>query len=128
MGVDYEHKCFILTESEKDSRKKIVESEKLKGYIFFDYEACQIDGIHVPNLVIVEKVCFNCINNNQCIKDFQIFKFYDNDSFGSWLFSEENQPFTCIAHNFKVYDGIFIKNILFLSMLNPKLSLMALYL
>ena len=63
MGVDYEHKFFILTESEKDSRKKIVESEKLKGYIFFDYEACQIDGIHVPNLVIVEKVCFNCINN-----------------------------------------------------------------
>ena len=65
MGVYYDHKCYILTESEKECRKKFDPLESLKGYIFYDYEACQIDGIHVPNLVVAEKICFNCININE---------------------------------------------------------------
>ena len=38
-----------------------VESSKIEGYIFFDYESMNIDGDHIPNLIIDEKMCFDCI-------------------------------------------------------------------
>src|SRR5436190_19772438 len=65
-------------------------------YLFFDYEAMQETGIHVPNLVVV--------------KDFDgnTRKFYDNESFCKFLISKEHQGYTCIAHYAKGYDSYFI--------------------
>jgi hypothetical protein len=48
-----EHKCFILTQEERDKRKKrTVDGEiknQTKGYIFFDYESMNVDGLHIPD-------------------------------------------------------------------------------
>ena len=69
-----------------------------------------LDNKHVPNLIVCEKVCINCINNLACISFCKMHKFYDNDSFCDWLFSLENSNCIAVAHNMKGYDGIFILN------------------
>jgi hypothetical protein len=48
--VNFDHKCFILREDEKD-----IKTRAFEGYIYFDYEAMQVNNIHVPNLVIAKK-------------------------------------------------------------------------
>ena len=34
--------------------------------------------------------------------------FNDNDSFCDWIFDQEYQYFTTVAHNLQGYDGMFI--------------------
>ena len=114
-GVNYDHKCCILTEDEK-TKKKL--DDVLNGYIFFDYEAYQVDGVHVANLVIAEKVCNDCINNLECQRHCGVHIFYDNCSFCDWVFDKQNQNFTAVAHNLQGYDGMFIMRYIKESMLS----------
>ena len=69
-AVDMDHKCFILTQDERDSKtcakKRNANGEikiKTEGYIFFDYESMNVDGNHIPNLIIADQMCFNCIDS-----------------------------------------------------------------
>ena len=87
-------------DTEKIERKEQI----LKGYIYFDYEACVIDNVHVPKLIIVEKICISCINNKHCLSDCGMKKFYTNNEFCDWIFSASNHSFTAVAHKFQ---GIF---------------------
>jgi hypothetical protein len=101
-SVNYNHECYILKENHRNKE------ELDANFIFFDYECYQLDGKHIPNLIIAEQVCKNCINNNDCKIDCGIKKFYNNIDFCLWLFDESHKNFTAIAHNMKSYDGIFI--------------------
>jgi hypothetical protein len=65
-------------------------------YIFFDYEATQDTGVHIPNLVIARYF------------DGSKFIFKTNDQFCKWLISRQHKNFTAIAHNAKGYDSQFI--------------------
>ena len=51
-----DHKCFILIQEERDKIKKRSDNGEIKnqtrGYIFFDYESMNVDGLHIPNLII----------------------------------------------------------------------------
>ena len=108
--VDYDHRCFILTEEEnlKKNNKKM---KSTVGYIFFDYEAMQSDSNHKVNLVCATKKCLNCIDNiNMCESNCGSFHWNTNEDFCTWLFSDINNKFIAIAHNMKSYDGYFIMN------------------
>jgi len=60
------NKEILLTEEERDKIKKRNVNGEIKnqtrGYIFFDYESMNVDGLHIPNLIIADKMCFNCID------------------------------------------------------------------
>ena len=100
-SIDFNHRCFIKID------KKSKFPKKFNGFIFFDYEAFQTNNVHVPNLIIAQKVCSDCINSTiRCNENCQHVVFYTNKSFCSWLFNQND--FICIAHNLKGYDGIFI--------------------
>ena len=57
-----------------------MESSKIEGY-----ESMNIDGDHIPNLIIAEKMCFDCINiwklseSNICKSDCGIQSFNNNE-------------------------------------------------
>jgi hypothetical protein len=55
-----------LTQEERDKTKKRNANGELKnntkGYIFFDYESMNVDGLHIPNLILADKMCFDCID------------------------------------------------------------------
>jgi hypothetical protein len=79
------------------------DNDKFNGYFLYDYECTQLNGTHVPNLVIARKVCIKCIEKETyCENDCLLIIFYDNDSFCEWLFQQENT--VAIAHNFKVHN------------------------
>ena len=65
-GVDYDHKCYILTEETKNIHYKKI--KKLNGYIFFDYEAFQKDNVHVANLIVADRNFIMCLTekNDEC--------------------------------------------------------------
>ena len=126
-AVDMFHQCFILTENErndmKDEKKKsqtdkqdleefrVVDIErdktdKFAGYIFFDYECIVGCSDHVPNLIIAEKVCNDCLHQDTCMAGCKIFSFHNNDEFCEWLLKQDNA--IAIAHNLRAYDGVFI--------------------
>lgn len=103
--VDLNHQCYILTEGEKEKRssihKKKNNSNDSKGLIFYDYEAFVNEkGIHEANLIVCSRVCKNCLSSKHC-SDCSILRFENNDKFCEWLFSDFNDGFTAIAHNFK---------------------------
>ena len=108
MAVDLDHKCYILTEQEKEERNKQKWKVKFHGYIFFDYEAYQDkDGNHVPNLIIARKICANCLDSkDRCQSCLEIHKFYNNNDFCEWLLNNDHH--IALAHNLKGYDGTFI--------------------
>jgi hypothetical protein len=87
-------------------QKPVYQEDKFAGIITFDYE-CYQDKVHIPNLVIAEKMCLDCIENGDDRCDTcGIFKFDSNKEFGDWLFS--NPHFVAIAHNLRGYDGCFV--------------------
>ena len=103
---DKYHKCYIKTEDEKE-KKEI----PFEGYIFFDYEAMNINHRHEANLIIANKVCKFCLDDEQCQeKKCQNYIFKNNNDFCEWLFDKNNSHFIAIAHNMKAYDGYFIMN------------------
>jgi hypothetical protein len=55
VAVPMDHMCFILTQQERDHNKS---DQKFNGYVFFDYECMNQDGLHIPNLVIAQKTLF----------------------------------------------------------------------
>jgi hypothetical protein len=113
-----EHSCFILTQQERENRKKKNnKNNKLKGYIFFDYECMNNNGVHEPNLVVVDKVCVECLNEWKTLKyneksksckepDCGVQNFKTNENFCKWLLKQDF--FICIAHNLRAYDSVFI--------------------
>ena len=76
-SVDYEHKCFILTEDEKNKR---IKKKQLNGFIFFDYEAYQENIIHIANLIIAEKICIKCAEKKECFTSCGVYSFNNNDA------------------------------------------------
>ena len=70
-----------------------------------------IDGDHILNLIIAEKMCFDCINiwkignTNICKSECGIQSF-NNNKFCQWLLKQKN--YIGFGHNLKAYDGIFI--------------------
>lgn len=94
ISVKYDHRCYIKKDAEKPPR--------FNSLIFFDYEATQNTGIHIPNLIIAHKY----IEKN--LKEQVVF--HDNEKFCDWLFTQKNS--IAIAHNMKGYDGVFIMNYL----------------
>ena len=81
------------------------EEDKPPLHVFFDVEAMQDTGHHVPNLVIAETedderpVRFK---GEHCIRDF--LEWLDT------LTEEDTRNVTVLAHNFQGYDGYFIMN------------------
>ena len=109
-SVSLDHKCYILTEAQKEERDRGVHKPKFAGYIFFDYEAySNAEGFHVPNLVIAKRVCADCLDKEtRCQECQQTHKFDTNEEFCEWLLQQEH--YTALAHNLKGYDGVFIAN------------------
>ena len=86
--------CFLFETKKNDicySCKTYTER-----YLFFDFEAMQETGIHIPNLVIVHD-----FDGKEKI-------FNNNNEFCKWLISKEHKNYTAIAHNTKGYDSQFI--------------------
>ncbi|XP_070564122.1 uncharacterized protein [Ptychodera flava] len=74
-------------------------SEEEMKYYFFDFECTQDEGVHVPNLCIVQ--------SESCSEQV----FYGPNTkqeFCDWALTEENAVSTFIAHNLQGYDGQFI--------------------
>jgi hypothetical protein len=96
--VNDDHRCFFPTSVKQDS--------EFEGLIVFDYEAIQENGIHIPNLIIAEKICKSCYENEleKNCKSCEKICVDNNDVFCSWLFTHKNT--IAIAHNAKGY--IFI--------------------
>jgi len=105
--VNIDHRCYILTEDEKASKK---ENKGYYGLIWFDYEAYQFEGKHTANLIVADKLCKSCLSNTTCTSNCGLYTFYNNTSFCEWLFSEKHKNYTAIAHNAQGYDGIFLMN------------------
>ena len=97
------------------------EEEEILKYVFFDFECIQEDDdgkggmTHVPNYCIAQRVCLNCIDDDDvsrscetCGEHTKVFKGEQTlTEFGNWLLSPENRGATAIAHNMKGYDGHF---------------------
>lgn len=121
------HKCYIqiVASPEEEKRKKKEEKrknqpprkrprleeddedddEKPPLHIFFDVEAMQPDGVHIPNLVVVETEeddTPHLFYGDTCMQDF--LKWLDD------LMKADTRPFIVLAHNFQGYDGYFIVN------------------
>jgi hypothetical protein len=107
--VEANHQCYIKTEKERSEQNKNKKERKLNGYIFFDYE-CQIEGFHVPNLIIADIQCINCVNEQACVDKCGIVKFNNNKEFCRWLIDQDG--YIAMAHNMRAYDGHFIMNFL----------------
>ena len=101
MNVEKNHKCYIEVHEDIDEKKVLK-----KGYIFFDFESMHVKNVHIPNLIIAKKICFQCIKKQKCIDNCAQFCFYDNNAFCTWLFKQVN--FIALAHNMKAYDGYFL--------------------
>lgn len=95
ISVPFDHQCFI--------QKDELSDDNVSGYIFFDYEAMQETGVHIPNLVIaykystegwlMEKRYF--YNNGDDV----------NNNFCEWLFVQENYIAICLDS-----DDSFVDN------------------
>ena len=121
-AVLMEHSCCILTQKERDNRNKNKKNNiKFKGFIFFDYECMNENGVHIPNLVVADKVCIKCLEGwkslmyNEKSKECQesdcgVQSFKTNESFCLWLLKQDY--YICIAHNLRAYDSVFILNYL----------------
>ena len=82
-----EHQCYMQPKISKAYTEK---------YIWFDYEAEQNNGVHIPNLIVAHYF------------DGTKFCFKTNEEFWEWLISVKHKGYTAIAHNTKCYDSQFI--------------------
>ena len=93
---DTDHKCYIQPlEQEEDS--------SYDQLLFFDFEATQEHGIHCPNLCVVHD------------EEREVALFQGKDTvkqFCQWLFTPQHKGCIVVAHNFRGYDGYFIKDYL----------------
>ena len=108
-SVEMNHKCFILTESERTNETSIKNKKKFEGFVFFDFECYQNDdvldetyGQHVVNLAMACKICTNCLElepNNRCVSCRKKHTFYNIEDYCKWAFSQKNT--IQLAHNLK---------------------------
>jgi hypothetical protein len=68
-AVSMDHYCCILTQKERDEKSKKNKDPHFNGFIFFDYECMVIEGEHVPNLVIADKICTTCLEEWKQLKN-----------------------------------------------------------
>ena len=128
------HKCYIqpvnddLKKKKGETNDEKADPDKLK-YIFFDFECTQDEGLHEPNLCVVQKVCEECADQEfeepcaVCGEEKQrVFRGEGcRDNFCTWLFeNEENKHSICIAHNLKGYDSYFILQFLYDNVILPE--------
>ena len=112
-SVQFDNKCFILTEEEKNNKKSSRKTD-FKGYFFFDFETFENSETHkhVVNLAMAQKICLNCLDivnpDKRCENCNKINIFYNIDDFCAWSLAQKNT--IQIAHNLKGYDGKFILN------------------
>jgi len=109
-----DHKCYMQRRSGKGGycvkscvcNEKSTEKQKnctfSTNYVFFDYEAQQNTGTHIPNMVIShdfegQKYVFSTDDTDSA-----------NDKFCKWALSKVMKGTTYIAHNSKAYDTYFI--------------------
>ena len=111
-GVDWDHRCYMLKDKHYPNKKEVVkkkneseEEQPFAGIITFDYE-CYQDEVHIPNLVIAEKICKDCLDSDDRCDKCGVVVFHNNLDFCDWLFAQQN--FVAIAHNLKGYDGCFM--------------------
>ena len=72
-------------------------------HVFFDIEAMQNTGTHIPNLLVAETEHEDRphhFSGNDCIREF--LEWLDE------LTEDDTRPVTVLAHNFQGYDGYFI--------------------
>jgi hypothetical protein len=85
--------------------KKIAENP---DFIFIDFE-CYVDGegTHKPNLLVAQYADGTEFrfppDKVSMTPDYDVVK-----EFCLWLFTEQHENFTVVAHNMKAYDGLFI--------------------
>ncbi|XP_060868772.1 uncharacterized protein LOC132943701 [Metopolophium dirhodum] len=109
-----DHKCYMQRRTGKGGycvescicNEKSTEKQKnctfSTNYVFFDYEAQQNTGTHIPNMVIAHdfegrKYVFSTDDAGSA-----------NDKFCKWALSKVMKGTTYIAHNSKAYDTYFI--------------------
>ena len=100
-----------LVDKEELLEKKI--SEILRpGYIICDFETDTSTGIHICNHVEVDVLRVDKAQTHEyqkCLKkSFGINGYGCETAFCDWLFTEENQGSTVIAHNGAGYDNKFV--------------------
>jgi hypothetical protein len=102
--VDVGHECYIQTQDEIDNLNAAKIPQKFNGYIFFDYECYTEQGRHIPNLIMAQKVCSDCVDIQNpalwCDQDQKKYIFYTNEQFNNWLFNQDH--YIALAHNLKV--------------------------
>ena len=89
---DTDHKCYIQPlEQDEDS--------SYNHMLFFDFEATQEHGTHLPNLCVVhdEEKEVALFQGKDTVKDLC-----------KWLFTPQHKGCIVVAHNFQGYDGYFI--------------------
>ena len=89
---DTDHKCYIQPlEQDEDSSYNYM--------LFFDFEATQEHGTHLPNLCVVhdEEKEVALFQGKDTVKDLC-----------KWLFTPQHKGCIVVAHNFQGYDGYFI--------------------
>lgn len=135
--VDKDHLCYIQKQKrpiesedgDDDDRVSVASkpgpSKRARMsplYVYFDYEAMQETGIHVPNLVVCQYE-----NNGLKQKIFQMSAELPNpsDAFCQWVFEQhcelpdKNREIILIAHYLKGYDGFFVLDYLFRKLIFP---------
>ena len=108
-----DHKCFVKIPSSETAT-----DDQFKGYIFFDFEAFEVDegSDHKVNLAMAQKICIDCLEASELCENCQTKHiFYNIEDYCKWAMSQDNT--IQIAHNMKGYDGIFILNYLINNML-----------
>ncbi|KAF0706482.1 Uncharacterized protein FWK35_00035343, partial [Aphis craccivora] len=94
--------CVEVCVCNSKSSEKWKDCTFTTNYIFFDYEAQQSTGTHIPSMVIA--------HNFEDTK--YVFSTDDgataNDKFYKWALSKDMKGTTYIAHNSKSYDTYFI--------------------
>ena len=99
------HRCFLQKEKPSIEIDDRDDPSLPPLHVFFDTESMQVNGNHVPNLVVAETETHDCplwFKGDHCISMFL-----------EWLETlteDGTRPLTVLAHNFKGYDSYPIIN------------------
>jgi hypothetical protein len=99
------HKCFML-------RRPF--QPKCSKFVFLDFETDQSTGEHIPICCYMSWIAFKTDsetgNETVCADGEKFFgvHYLTGDQVGKFLFSEQFQGYTVLAHNMKGFDGCFL--------------------
>ena len=98
------HKCYIQVAPKKENEEEDDDDEQKQTLlVFFDIEAMQDTGKHIPNLVVASTHESNDLihfKGDNCVHDF--LEWLDQ------LTEDDTRSVTVIAHNFQGYDGYHV--------------------